>query len=129
MNSSQVIKEFDRFLSGSTTIDELKEWVFSHLQEALDTSDVETIRWMDEANVSLMEINDGFIDEEEFMESIDAMVRESETVVKQFSYPLADPQVGSGEVTSMNSESVTIGQEAKLNLQVFDLLLSPAVFG
>ena len=123
MNSRQVIKEFNRFLSGSITINGLKDWVFSHLQEALDTSDEKTVRWMDEANILLMELNDGFVDEEEFMQSIDVMVRESETLVKQW-------LGSSGEPAPINdSEGVTIGQKATFNLQVLDLPLPPAVFG
>jgi len=123
MKSRQVIKEFNRFLSGSIAVNGLKDWVFSHLQEALDTSDEKTVRWMDEANISLMELNDGVVDEEEFMRSIDALVRESETLVK--------PWLGSsGESALINdSEGVTIGQKVVFNLQVLDLPLPPAVFG
>ena len=120
MNSRQVIKEFNRVLSGSIAIDELKDWVFSHLQEALDTSDEKTIRWMDEANILLMELNDGVVDEEEFMQSIDAIVRESESFVKQW--------LDSGEVIFINSGNVTIGQKATFNLLVSDLPLSDVVF-
>jgi len=123
MNSREVIREFNHCLSGSMTVEGLKVWVFSNLQEALDTGDETTVRWMNEANVLLMELTDGLIEAEKFVRSLDAIVRESETLSTQW-YPNAGPVFEFGIL-----DSVTIKQKAAFNRQVSDLPLQPFDFG
>lgn len=120
MSERELLRELHRYLSGSITSNELKDWVFEHLQDVLRTGDSDLVRRMDEANVLLMELSDNFIDEEEFMQSIDGIVRDSETFSEPFIIHKWDPNMEDNK----DNIGVTIEKRAVLNIQVFDLLLS-----
>ncbi len=127
MKSTELIKELNHFLSGSTTSDELKDWVFAHLQDALDKGDPDTIRRIEKVNVSLMELSDQAIDGEGFMQSIDSVVRESETLVRSWA-PSKEhiPEVGTG--IGVDDETIENRATLKLNWPVIDLSLQGLAF-
>lgn len=127
MKSTELIKELNHFLSGSTTSDELKDWVFAHLQDALDEGDPDTIRRIEKVNVSLMELSDQAIDGEGFMQSIDSVVRESETLVRSWN-PAKEhiPEVGTG--IGVDDETIESRATLKLNWPVIDLSLQGLAF-
>jgi hypothetical protein len=122
MKSTELIKELNHFLSGSTTSDELKDWVFAHLQDALDRGDPDTIRRIEKVNVSLMELSDQAIDGEGFLQSIDSVVRESETFVLPW-----DPAKEHISEVGIGVDDETIENRATLNWQVIDLSLQGLV--
>jgi hypothetical protein len=123
MKSTELIKELNHFLSGSTTSDELKDWVFAHLQDALDRGDPDTIRRIEKVNVSLMELSDQAIDGEGFLQSIDSVVRESETFVLPW-----DPAKEHISEVGIGVDDETIENRATLNWQVIDLSLQGLAF-
>ena len=123
MKSTELIKELNHFLSGSTTSDELKDWVFAHLQDALDRGDPDTIRRIEKVNVSLMELSDQAIDGEGFMQSIDSVVRESETFVLPW-----DPAKEHISEVGIGVDDETIENRATLNWQVIDVSLQGLAF-
>ena len=123
MKSTELIKELNHFLSGSTTSDELKDWVFAHLQDALDRGDPDTIRRIEKVNVSLMELSDQAIDGEGFLQSIDSVVRESETFVLSW-----DPAKEHISEVGIGVDDETIENRATLNWQVIDLSLQGLAF-
>ena len=124
MSERELIRELHRYLSESITSNELKDWVFEHLQDVLETGDSDLVRRMDEANVLLMELSDNFIDEEEFMRSIDGIVRDSETLIQKWDPSMENNWDSPSMEDNKDNIGVTIEKRAVLNRQVFDLLLS-----
>jgi hypothetical protein len=80
MNRDRILRVFAGYIFGEISLEQFEEWIVSHLQETLDSKDQHAIALIDEADSSLIELNQNHISEEEFMTRIASMVAEAETV-------------------------------------------------
>jgi hypothetical protein len=80
MSKQRILRAFGRYAFGETSFEQFEEWIVSHLQDVLNSGDPESIALMDEADSSLIELNQNQISEEEFMSRIASKIREAETL-------------------------------------------------
>ncbi|MDA2925525.1 hypothetical protein MYX65_12910 [Acidobacteria bacterium AH-259-L09] len=85
MTSRKILAELIKYISGSNSLEELEEWIVSHLQEALDSKDEKLISLIDEVDALLMRLRDGEIPELDFIDSLDGLVLFRETISTSFS--------------------------------------------
>ena len=67
---SELLDAVGRFLSGGMDASALEDWVTARLQPILDSGDADAIALADELDVSLVEWEEGIIDETAFRERL-----------------------------------------------------------
>lgn len=77
----RLLNELDRYANGLITWRDLETWLVSHLQAILDSGDSRAIELANEIDGRLMELGEDLATEEEFRQSVEAVVRIGETIV------------------------------------------------
>lgn len=89
MLRSHLLDSLKRYLDQETSLQELGEWLLSHLQEILDSGDHDTIRLANQVDADLVEFSEGLIDEATLREHLDSYVRLQQTL--SFTFPEFQP--------------------------------------
>ena len=89
MLRSHLLDSLKRYLDQEASLQELGEWLLSHLQEVLDSGDQDTIRLANQVDADLVEFNEGLIDEATLREHLDSYVRLQQTL--SFTFPEVQP--------------------------------------
>lgn len=108
--SESIITEFDHYISGRTSLEQFEEWVLGHLQETLDSDDIEMmIKLMDEADTLFMQLRDSLINEVQFIELFSAAIANYET------HHIAFSSLTSLGVSQTDADVDTLRQSATFN--------------
>lgn len=100
----RLLNELDRYANGLMTWRDLETWLVSHLQAILDSGDSRAIELANEIDGRLVELGEDLTTEEEFRQSVEALVRIGETIVVPAA---AGVQVGIVNEATVGSETIT----------------------
>ncbi|MFQ5741339.1 MAG: hypothetical protein ACE5JX_20265 [Acidobacteriota bacterium] len=83
MTEASIAAQLNTFLNGSLSLQQLEDWITSHLQDGIDAGG-ETDRLLSLADALFIELGSGIVDDTEFIEEIFALARQAETVRGHF---------------------------------------------
>jgi hypothetical protein len=99
-----LLNELNRYANGLITWRDLETWLVSHLQAILDSGDSRAIELANEMDGRLVDLGEHLTTEEEFRQSVEALVRIGETIV----VPVVATPVQVGVVNEATVASDTI---------------------
>ncbi len=101
MMARDLLVQFDRYLTGGTSLRDLERWLVSNLQEILNCGDKTAIQAANQVDADLMEFGEGLIDGTTLLERIASWARLVETVSVNFSEstPLFTVEAGANTET------------------------------
>jgi hypothetical protein len=99
----RLLNELNRYANGLITRRQLETWLVSHLQAILNSGDSRAIEVANEIDGRLMELGEDLTTEEEFRQSIEAVVRIGETIVVS----AAVAQGAIANETTIGSDTIT----------------------
>lgn len=109
MVARDLLVQFDRYLTGRTSLRDLEGWLVSNLQQILDSGDETAIQAANQIDVDLVEFGEGLIDEATLVERIASWARLVETVSVNFpeSIRLSSIKAGANAETFKNRVEVS----------------------
>jgi len=110
-------RRIELYLNGHETQGSLETWLVSNLQSILDSDDQQVIEAANQIDADLVELGEGIIDEVVFIENLESLLRQLETI----SIAPGDEQVSISNDSATTAETVTT--EADLSAAVVNLPL------
>lgn len=104
MLRSHLLDSLKRYLDEQASLQELGDWLLSHLQEILDSRDHDAIRLANQVDADLVEFSEGLIDEATLREHLDGYVRLQQTLLCTFS----EVQPRSSVVTATGVKTIKV---------------------
>jgi len=80
MEKQAILRIFRDYVSGKARLNDLEDWVLSHIQGVLDSGDQEAIALIDRVDALLIEIGVGLASEEDLFNAISGFISDAETV-------------------------------------------------
>ena len=84
MYSQQLRRRIDRYLEGHSSLQQLEEWLLSHLQQILDSGDATAIEIANKLDADLVELGEGLTDQGTLQQRLQSYLRGAETIQVTF---------------------------------------------
>ena len=81
---NEFVTTLDKFLSGSTSLGELQEWLLGNLQAILDSNDLVAIEAANRIDADLIGISEGLVDESGLIETLHTSRDQLQTIAVTF---------------------------------------------
>jgi hypothetical protein len=109
MEKEEVLQVFRKYVSGMVRMNDLEDWILSHIQGILNSGNQEAIALIDEVDALLIEIGAGISSEQDLFDTISRFISDAETVKIDLVLKASDINIISFEKST--DDDITAQQE------------------